>query len=52
MDKKYWDSYYIDHHAKSKPTSFAKSIIETIEFPEVVEELNDTLLKKLEATNV
>jgi Fe-S cluster assembly protein SufD len=31
--------------------SFAKSIIETIEFPEVVEELNDTLLKKLEARN-
>lgn len=32
--------------------SFAKSIIDTIEFPEVVEELNGTLLKKLEATNV
>jgi Fe-S cluster assembly protein SufD len=29
--------------------SFAKSIIETIEFPEVVTELNGTLLKKLEA---
>ena len=32
--------------------SFAQSIIQTIEFPEVVEELNNTLLKKLEATNV
>lgn len=32
--------------------SFAKSIIDTIEFPEVVEELNGTLLKKLEATDV
>ncbi len=32
--------------------SFAKSIIQTIEFPEVVEELNNTLLKKLEAVNV
>ncbi len=32
--------------------SFAKSIIDTIEFPEVVEELNGTLLKKLEATGV
>ncbi|MCS5620965.1 MAG: Fe-S cluster assembly protein SufD [Nitrospinaceae bacterium] len=32
--------------------SFAQSIIQTIEFPEVVEELNGTLLKKLEATNV
>ncbi len=31
--------------------SFAKSIIETIEFPEVVEELNNTLLKKLEVRN-
>jgi Fe-S cluster assembly protein SufD len=29
--------------------SFAKSIIETIEFPEVVTELNGSLLKKLEA---
>ena len=32
--------------------SFAQSIIQIIEFPEVVEELNGTLLKKLEATNV
>ena len=32
--------------------SFAQSIIQTIEFPEVVEELKGTLLKKLEATNV
>jgi len=32
--------------------SFAKSIIETIEFPEVVKELNGTLLKKLEVRNV
>jgi len=32
--------------------SFAKSIIETIEFPEVVKELNVTLLKKLEVRNV
>ncbi|MBT3367790.1 MAG: Fe-S cluster assembly protein SufD [Nitrospina sp.] len=32
--------------------SFAKSIIQTIEFPEVVTELNDTLLKKLEVRNV
>ena len=31
--------------------SFAKSIIETIEFPEVVKELNGTLLKKLEVRN-
>jgi len=33
-------------------SSFAKSIIETIEFPEVVKDLNGTLLKKLEARNV
>jgi len=32
--------------------SFAKSIIQTIEFPEVINELNGTLLKKLEARNV
>ena len=32
--------------------SFAKSIIETIEFPEVVKDLNCTLLKKLEVRNV
>ena len=32
--------------------SFAQSIIQTIEFPEVVEELKGTLLKKLETTNV
>jgi Fe-S cluster assembly protein SufD len=32
--------------------SFAKSIIQTIEFPEVVTELNGTLLKKLEARDV
>ena len=32
--------------------SFAKSIIETIEFPEVVSDLNGTLLKKLEVRNV
>jgi len=32
--------------------SFAKSIIEIIEFPEVVKELNGTLLKKLEVRNV
>lgn len=32
--------------------SFAKSIIETIEFPEVVNDLNGTLLKKLEVRNV
>jgi Fe-S cluster assembly protein SufD len=31
--------------------SFAKSIIQTIEFPEVVKELNGTLLKKLETCN-
>ena len=30
MDKKYWDGYYTDHHAKSEPTSFAKSIINTL----------------------
>jgi len=30
LDKKYWDGYYTDHHAKSKPTSFAKSIINTL----------------------
>lgn len=32
--------------------SFAKSIIETIEFPEVVKDLNGTLLEKLEVRNV
>ncbi|MZH41555.1 MAG: Fe-S cluster assembly protein SufD [Nitrospinae bacterium] len=32
--------------------SFAKSIIDTIEFPEVVSDLNSTLLKKLEVRNV
>ncbi len=32
--------------------SFAKSIIDTIEFPEVVKDLNGTLLKKLEVSNV
>ena len=32
--------------------SFAKSIIQTIEFPEVVKELNGSLLKKLEGSNV
>ena len=32
--------------------SFAKSIIETIEFPEVVKDLNGTLLNKLEVRNV
>ena len=31
---------------------FAESIIQTIEFPEVVNELSNTLLKKLEASNV
>ena len=31
--------------------SFAKSIIETIEFPEVIKDLNGTLLKKLEVRN-
>lgn len=31
---------------------FAESIIQTIEFPEVVKELKNTLLKKLEASNV
>jgi len=30
LDKKYWDSYYTDHHTKGKPTSFAKSIINTL----------------------
>ena len=30
MDKKYWDGYYTDHYSKSKPTSFAKSIINTL----------------------
>jgi tellurite methyltransferase len=30
LDKKYWDGYYTDHHSKSKPTSFAKSIINTL----------------------
>ena len=30
MDKKYWDGYYTDHHSISKPTSFAKSIINTL----------------------
>jgi SAM-dependent methyltransferase len=30
LDKKYWDGYYTDHHAKSNPTSFAKSIINTL----------------------
>lgn len=31
---------------------FAESIIQTIQFPEVVEELDNTLLKKLETNNV
>ena len=31
MDKKYWDGYYTDHHAESEPTSFAKSIINTLQ---------------------
>ena len=31
---------------------FAESIIQTIQFPEVVKELSNTLLKKLEAENV
>jgi len=31
---------------------FAESIIQTIEFPNVVDELNSTLLKKLEVSNV
>ena len=31
---------------------FAESIIQTIQFPEVVKELSNTLLKKLEADNV
>jgi tellurite methyltransferase len=30
LDKKYWDGYYTDHYSKSKPTSFAKSIINTL----------------------
>ena len=30
MDKKYWDGYYTNHHSKSKPTSIAKSIINTL----------------------
>ena len=31
---------------------FAESIIQTIQFPEVITELNNTLLKKLETKNV
>lgn len=32
--------------------SFAESIVQTVQFPEVVEELSNTLLKKLEVENV
>jgi Fe-S cluster assembly protein SufD len=32
--------------------SFAESIVQTIQFPEVVKELSNTLLKKLEVGNV
>ena len=32
--------------------SFAESIVQTIQFPEVVKELSNTLLKKLEVENV
>ncbi len=32
-------------------TSFAHAIVQTIAFPEVIEDLNKTLLKKLEASN-
>jgi Fe-S cluster assembly protein SufD len=32
--------------------SFAESIVQTVQFPEVVKELSDTLLKKLEVDNV
>jgi len=32
--------------------SFAESIVQTVQFPEVVEELSNTLLKKLEVANV
>ncbi len=32
-------------------TSFAEAIVQTIAFPEVVEDVNNILLKKLEANN-
>ena len=57
IDKDQW--FYLQTRGLSAKSSkelltrsFAQSIIQTIEFPEVVEELNGTLLKKLEATNV
>ncbi len=57
IDENQW--FYLQTRGLSAKTakelltrSFAKSIIQTIEFPEVVKELNDTLLKKLEARNV
>ena len=57
IDKDQW--FYLQTRGLSAKSSkelltrsFAQSIIQTIEFPEVVEELSGTLLKKLEATNV
>ncbi|MBT5551842.1 MAG: Fe-S cluster assembly protein SufD [Nitrospina sp.] len=56
IDKEQW--FYLQTRGLSAKAakelltrSFAKSIIQTIEFPEVVTELNGTLLKKLEARN-
>ena len=57
IDEEQW--FYLQTRGLSARTakelltrSFAKSIIETIEFPEVVKDLNGTLLKKLEIHNV
>ncbi|MBT5631604.1 MAG: Fe-S cluster assembly protein SufD [Nitrospina sp.] len=57
IDKEQW--FYLQTRGLSAKSakelltrSFAKSIIQTIEFPEVVTELNDTLLKKLEVQDV
>jgi Fe-S cluster assembly protein SufD len=56
IDKEQW--FYLQTRGLSAKVakelltrSFAKSIIQTIEFPEVVEDLNSTLLKKLEVRN-
>jgi Fe-S cluster assembly protein SufD len=56
IDKEQW--FYLQTRGLSAKAakelltrSFAKSIIQTIGFPEVVTELNGTLLKKLEARN-
>jgi Fe-S cluster assembly protein SufD len=57
IDKEQW--FYLQTRGLSAKVakelltrSFAKSIIQTIEFPVVVEDLNSTLLKKLEVRNV